>query len=52
MVGRVGVRWGGTPDEVAAEAEVLIIIVPGSQELHDVMVIPVAREDQPRPRGD
>jgi hypothetical protein len=40
MVGRAGVRWGGTPDEVAAEAEVLIIIVPGSQELHDVMIIP------------
>jgi 3-hydroxyisobutyrate dehydrogenase-like beta-hydroxyacid dehydrogenase len=40
MVGRAGVRWGGTPDEVAAEVEVLIIIVPGSQELHDVMIIP------------
>ena len=32
--------WGGTPDEVAAEAEVLITIVPGSQERHDVMLIP------------
>jgi hypothetical protein len=55
MVGRVGVRWGGTPDEVAAEAEVLIIVVPGSQELHGVMIIPRSargREDQPRPRGD
>ena len=39
MVGRVGVRWGGTPDEVAAEAEVLIIVLPGSQELHGVMII-------------
>jgi hypothetical protein len=37
--GRVGVRWGGTPDEVAAEAEVLIVVVPGSQELHGVMII-------------
>jgi 3-hydroxyisobutyrate dehydrogenase-like beta-hydroxyacid dehydrogenase len=33
-------RWGGTPDETAAEAEVLITILPGSQELHDVMLIP------------
>ena len=32
--------WGGTPDEVAAEAEALITIVPGSRELHDVMLIP------------
>ena len=30
---------GGTPDEVA-EAEVLITILPGCQELHDVMIIP------------
>jgi 3-hydroxyisobutyrate dehydrogenase-like beta-hydroxyacid dehydrogenase len=36
----VGTRWGGTPDEVAAQAEVLITILPGSQELHDVMLIP------------
>jgi 3-hydroxyisobutyrate dehydrogenase len=34
------VRWGGTPAETAAEAEVLITILPGSQELHDVMIIP------------
>jgi hypothetical protein len=34
------VRWGGTSDEVAAEAEVLITTLPGSQELHDVMLIP------------
>ncbi len=32
--------WGGTPEEVAAEAEVLTAILPGSQELHDVMLIP------------
>jgi 3-hydroxyisobutyrate dehydrogenase-like beta-hydroxyacid dehydrogenase len=35
-------KWGavgGTPDEVA-EAEVLITILPGSQELHDVKLIP------------
>jgi hypothetical protein len=37
---RVRVRRGGTPAEVAAEAEVLITIAPGSQELHDVMLIP------------
>ena len=40
MVAVWGARWGGTPDEVAAEAEVLITILPGSQELHDVMLIP------------
>jgi hypothetical protein len=34
------VRWGGTPDEVAAEVEVLITMLCGSQELHDVMIIP------------
>ena len=45
--------WGaGAPDEVAAEAEVLIIVLPGSQELHGVMIISPAREDQPRPRSD
>jgi hypothetical protein len=37
---------------VAAEAEVLITILPGSQELHDVMLIPAAREDQPLRRSD
>jgi hypothetical protein len=37
---------------VAAEAEVLITIVPGSQDLPDVMLIPAAREDQPRRRSD
>jgi hypothetical protein len=36
----VGVRWGGTPAETAAEAEVLITILPGGQELHDGMIIP------------
>jgi 3-hydroxyisobutyrate dehydrogenase len=40
MVAGWGARWGGTPDEVAAEAEVLITILPGTQELHDVMLIP------------
>jgi hypothetical protein len=34
-----GPRWGGTPDEVAAQAVVLITILPGSQEQHDVMLI-------------
>ena len=34
------VGWGGTPAEMAAEAGVLITILPGSQELHDVMLIP------------
>src|SRR5690348_8762966 len=38
MVARLG--WGGTPAETAAEAEVLITVLPGSQELHDVMIIP------------
>jgi hypothetical protein len=42
MVGRVGCA-GAAPDEVAAEAEVLIIILPSSQELHDVMIIPLHR---------
>ena len=31
---------GGTPAETAAEAEVLITILPGGQELHDGMIIP------------
>jgi hypothetical protein len=30
---------------VGAEAEVLITILPGSQELHDVLLTPAARED-------
>jgi 3-hydroxyisobutyrate dehydrogenase-like beta-hydroxyacid dehydrogenase len=45
----MGARWGGAPDEVAAEAEVLITILPGSQELHDVMLIPAAREEPASP---
>jgi hypothetical protein len=28
---------------VAAEAEVLITILPGNQELHDAMIIPLQR---------
>jgi hypothetical protein len=31
------------PDEAAAEAEVLITILPSSQGLHDVMIIPLQR---------
>ena len=38
MVARLG--WGSTPAETAAEAGVLITVLPGSQELHDVMIIP------------
>ena len=30
----------------------MITIVPGSQELDDVMLIPIAREDQPVGRSD
>jgi len=41
--------WGGTPDEVAAEAEALITMLPRSRELHDVMIIPAAREEPPSP---
>ncbi len=37
MGGAVG---GGAPAEVAAEAEVLITMLPGTQELHDVMLVP------------
>jgi 3-hydroxyisobutyrate dehydrogenase-like beta-hydroxyacid dehydrogenase len=33
-------RWAGTPAETAADAEVLITILPGARELHDVMLIP------------
>jgi hypothetical protein len=43
------VRWDGTPVEVAAEAAVLIAFLPGSQELHDVMIIPAAREEPASP---
>ena len=32
-----------TPDEMATEAEVLITILPSSQGLHDVMIIPLQR---------
>jgi hypothetical protein len=42
---------GRTPAEVV-EAEVLITILPGTQELNDVMLIPAAREDQLRPGSD
>ena len=31
MVAGWGVRWGGTPAETAAEAEVLITILPGAR---------------------
>jgi len=30
----------GAPAETAAEAEVLITMLPGTRELHDVMLIP------------
>jgi 3-hydroxyisobutyrate dehydrogenase-like beta-hydroxyacid dehydrogenase len=33
---------GGTAAEVVAEAEVLITMLPGTQELHDVMFSPAA----------
>ena len=36
----MGSAVGRTHDEVAAEAEALITILPGTQELHDVMLIP------------
>ena len=35
-----GVRWAAHLMRWRAEAEVLITILPGSQELHDVMLIP------------
>jgi 3-hydroxyisobutyrate dehydrogenase len=39
-VTRCGARWGGSSAEVAGAADVLITILPGSQELHDVMLMP------------
>jgi 3-hydroxyisobutyrate dehydrogenase-like beta-hydroxyacid dehydrogenase len=35
-----GARWGGTGTEVAAVADVLITMLPGTQELHDMMLAP------------
>jgi 3-hydroxyisobutyrate dehydrogenase-like beta-hydroxyacid dehydrogenase len=37
---RGGGRGGAAPAEVAAEAEVLITMLPGTRELHDVMLVP------------
>jgi 3-hydroxyisobutyrate dehydrogenase len=49
MVAEWGARWGGAPAEVAAEAEVLITMLPGTQELREVMLVPAVRW-QPCPR--
>jgi 3-hydroxyisobutyrate dehydrogenase len=35
-----GARWGGSGIEVAAVADVLITMLPGTQELHDLMLAP------------
>jgi 3-hydroxyisobutyrate dehydrogenase-like beta-hydroxyacid dehydrogenase len=35
-----GARWGGTGVEVAAVADVLITVLPGTQELRDMMLAP------------
>jgi 3-hydroxyisobutyrate dehydrogenase len=35
-----GARWAGTSAEVAEQAEVLITVLPGVQELRDVMLLP------------
>jgi 3-hydroxyisobutyrate dehydrogenase len=35
-----GAHWGGTGVEVAAVADVLITVLPGTQELHDMMLEP------------
>ena len=35
-----GARWGGTAAEVAVTAEVLITVLPGTRELHDMMLMP------------
>jgi len=43
MVAGWGARWGGTPDEVAAEAEALITILPGTQELARCHAHPLQR---------
>jgi hypothetical protein len=43
MVARWGVRWAA-PDEVAGQT-VLITILPGNQELHDVMLMPRSAGD-------
>ena len=51
MVAGWGARWGGGPAE-AAEAEILITMLRGTQELHDVMPCPAAREDKPLRRSD
>jgi 3-hydroxyisobutyrate dehydrogenase len=40
MVAVWGARGGGAPAEVAAEAEVLITMLPGTQELREVMLVP------------
>jgi 3-hydroxyisobutyrate dehydrogenase len=34
-----GARWGGTAAEVATTADVLITVLPGIQELHDMMMV-------------
>src|SRR6266516_2622325 len=47
-----GVGWGGTPAESAAEAEVLIIILPGARNCTLSCSTPAAREDQPLRRSD
>jgi 3-hydroxyisobutyrate dehydrogenase len=39
-VSACGARWGGTGAEVAAVAEVLITVLPGTKELHDLMLGP------------
>lgn len=51
MFRRAGVQCGVTPNEVAAEPEVVLPILLGSQELHDDTLIP-ACEDQPLRRSD
>ena len=48
-------RWSGGAARLMrwrTEAEVLITILPGSQEQHDVMLMAAAREDQPLRRND
>jgi hypothetical protein len=44
--------WGGTPDEVAAEAEFLITILPAARNGTMSCSSPAAHEDQPRRRSD
>jgi 3-hydroxyisobutyrate dehydrogenase len=34
-----GARWGGTAAEVAITADVLITVLPGTRELHDMMMV-------------